>query len=127
MNEYDDEDLLKLAINFQKLVQIEKRDIKNNYKEYAREQLVEAMKDDNHDIYQWRRKYVRKNKSGVVPTLTANQGEGGHNVCLIKFEYNFFLIIHVPPNIRTGYKRSLKFRSPRRELLPLIFDTKKGK
>ena len=29
-------------------------------------------------------KYVRKNKSGVVPTLTANQGEGGHNVCLIK-------------------------------------------
>ena len=43
VNEYDDEDLLKLAINFQKLVQIEKRDIKNNYKEYAREQLVEAM------------------------------------------------------------------------------------
>ena len=48
------------------------------------EMLVEAMKDDNQDIYQWRRKYVRKNKSGVVPTLTANQGEGGHNVCLIK-------------------------------------------
>lgn len=48
--------------------------------------LVEAMKDDspeNPAIYQWRRKYVRKNKSGVVPTLTANQGEGGHNVCLI--------------------------------------------
>lgn len=22
--------------------------------------------------------------SGVVPTLTANQGEGGHNVCLVK-------------------------------------------
>ncbi len=42
------------------------------------------MQNDNHDIYQWRRKYVRKNKSGVVPTLTANQGEGGHNVCLIK-------------------------------------------
>ena len=47
------------------------------------EQLVEAM-DDENAIYQWRRKYVRKNKSGVVPTLTANQGEGGHNVCLIK-------------------------------------------
>lgn len=27
---------------------------------------------------------MRKNKSGVVPTLTANQGEGGHNVCLVK-------------------------------------------
>ena len=54
------------------------------YKGDIYEQLVEAMKDDNQDIYQWRRKYVRKNKSGVVPTLTANQGEGGHNVCLIK-------------------------------------------
>lgn len=47
------------------------------------------MKDDESEhpaIYQWRRKYVRKNQSGVVPTLTANQGEGGHNVCLIKTE-----------------------------------------
>ena len=38
-------------------------------------------------IYQWRRKYVRQNKSGVVPTLTANQGEGGHNVCIVKTKY----------------------------------------
>lgn len=51
------------------------------------EQLEEAMEDDDIDnpaIYQWRRKYVRKNQSGVIPTLTANQGGGGHNVCLIK-------------------------------------------
>lgn len=34
-------------------------------------------------IYQWRRQYVRTNKSGVVPTLTANMGTGGHNVPLI--------------------------------------------
>ena len=53
------------------------------YKGDIYEKLVEAM-DDDTAIYQWRRKYVRKNKSGVVPTLTANQGEGGHNVCLIK-------------------------------------------
>jgi DNA (cytosine-5)-methyltransferase 1 len=33
--------------------------------------------------YQWRRKYVRENKSGVVPTLTANMGTGGHNVPII--------------------------------------------
>lgn len=52
------------------------------YKGDIYEKLVEAM-DDPNAIYQWRRKYVRKNKSGVVPTLTANQGEGGHNVCLI--------------------------------------------
>ena len=34
-------------------------------------------------VYQWRRKYVRENKSNVCPTLTANMGEGGHNVPLI--------------------------------------------
>jgi len=56
------------------------------YKGDLYEQLVAAMDDDNA-IYQWRRKYVRKNKSGVVPTLTANQGEGGHNVCLIKTKH----------------------------------------
>lgn len=53
------------------------------YKGDIYDQLVAAM-DDPDTVYQWRRKYVRKNMSGVVPTLTANQGEGGHNVCLIK-------------------------------------------
>ena len=33
--------------------------------------------------YQWRRVYVRENKSNVCPTLTANMGTGGHNVPLI--------------------------------------------
>ena len=40
--------------------------------------------DDGYkNIYQWRRKYVRRNTSGVAPTLTANMGTGGHNVPLI--------------------------------------------
>ena len=34
-------------------------------------------------IYQYRRYYVRENKNGVCPTLTANMGSGGHNVPLI--------------------------------------------
>lgn len=38
---------------------------------------------NQESIYQWRRQYVRENKSGVVPTLTANMGTGGHNVPLI--------------------------------------------
>lgn len=38
-------------------------------------------------IYQWRRKYVRENKSSVSPTLTANMGTGGHNVPLILTKY----------------------------------------
>ncbi len=59
---------------------------KDKYKGDIYEKLVEAM-DDEDSVYQWRRQYVRKNMSGVVPTLTANQGEGGHNVCLIKTKY----------------------------------------
>ena len=35
-------------------------------------------------LYQYRRYYVRENKSGVCPTLTANMGGGGHNVPLLK-------------------------------------------
>lgn len=38
-------------------------------------------------FYQIRRKYVRENKSGVCPTLTANMGTGGHNVPMIKTKY----------------------------------------
>lgn len=44
--------------------------------------LVETMENPN-SIYQWRRIYVRENKSNVCPTLTANMGTGGHNVPLI--------------------------------------------
>ena len=35
-------------------------------------------------VYQWRRVYIRENKNGVCPTLTANMGEGGHNVPIVK-------------------------------------------
>ena len=45
-------------------------------------ELEENIKSSD-SIYQWRRQYVRENKSGVVPTLTANMGMGGHNVPLI--------------------------------------------
>lgn len=38
-------------------------------------------------VYQWRRVYVRENKSNVCPTLTANMGTGGHNVPLIKDDF----------------------------------------
>ncbi len=54
---------------------------------YNRKPLYEKIKDDITEegkVYQWRRKYVRENKSGVCPTLTANMGTGGHNVPIIK-------------------------------------------
>lgn len=44
---------------------------------------------DKNTIYQWRRKYVRENKNGCCPTLTANMGTGGNNVPIIKTEYGF--------------------------------------
>lgn len=34
--------------------------------------------------YQYRRVYVRENRNGVYPTLTASMGLGGHNVPIIK-------------------------------------------
>jgi DNA (cytosine-5)-methyltransferase 1 len=37
----------------------------------------------NNTIYQYRRYYVRENKTSVCPTLTANMGTGGHNVPII--------------------------------------------
>ncbi len=37
-------------------------------------------------LYQYRRYYVRENKSNCCPTLTANMGGGGHNVPLLRDE-----------------------------------------
>jgi DNA (cytosine-5)-methyltransferase 1 len=48
---------------------------------YMYDELVENMKSKK-TLYQWRRMYVRENKSNVCPTLTANMGTGGHNVPL---------------------------------------------
>lgn len=39
---------------------------------------------DEDKVYHYRRWYVRENKSGVCPTLTANMGLGGHNIPIIK-------------------------------------------
>ncbi len=54
---------------------------------YNNKPLFDKIKNDIKKegvVYQWRRKYVRENKSGVCPTLTANMGTGGHNVPIIK-------------------------------------------
>ncbi|MCR4326995.1 MAG: DNA cytosine methyltransferase [Nanoarchaeota archaeon] len=54
---------------------------------YNDKPLYEKIKNDVNSeftVYQWRRRYVRANKKGVCPTLTANMGLGGHNVPIIK-------------------------------------------
>ncbi|GMX58528.1 MAG: hypothetical protein MCSN_1820 [Candidatus Microsyncoccus archaeolyticus] len=54
---------------------------------YNGKPLYQKIKNDvkkQGSVYQWRRKYVRENKKGVCPTLTANMGTGGHNVPIIR-------------------------------------------
>jgi len=45
--------------------------------------LVKSSVVKKNTVYQYRRVYVRENKSNECPTLTANMGQGGHNVPLI--------------------------------------------
>lgn len=68
------------------------RDTKKDDEKYKRFYYTETtpfydslIKDmvSHETTYQWRRVYVRENKSNVCPTLTANMGTGGHNVPLI--------------------------------------------
>lgn len=73
----------KLSVNFSDL--LEKNVDKKYY--YEGKPLFERLKQHEikiGSVYQWRRKYVRENKKGVCPTLTANMGQGGHNVPIIK-------------------------------------------
>lgn len=46
-------------------------------------QTVRESVIDENKVYQFRRWYVRENKSNVCPTLTANMGSGGHNIPII--------------------------------------------
>jgi len=45
--------------------------------------LLQPMVKSRDTVYQYRRVYVRENKSKECPTLTANMGSGGHNVPII--------------------------------------------
>jgi DNA (cytosine-5)-methyltransferase 1 len=46
-------------------------------------QLLSEAVTKRNTIYQYRRIYVRENKSNECPTLTANMGGGGHNVPIV--------------------------------------------
>ena len=64
---------------------LENKEVDDKYY-YNDKPLYDKLKKDitkSDTIYQWRRKYVRENKNGVCPTLTANMGTGGHNVPLV--------------------------------------------
>jgi len=56
---------------------------------------IKKMVTSKDTLYQWRRQYVRENKSNVCPTLTANMGSGGHNVPLAKVKFENSLLENV--------------------------------
>ncbi len=80
----------KLTKTIKDLVINEKVEDDFYYKEdrYMFNMLQKEMTSDK-TVYQFRRQYVRENKSNVCPTLTANMGTGGHNVPLIKTDFGF--------------------------------------
>ena len=45
--------------------------------------IIQNKVTKQNTFYQYRRYYVRENKSNMCPTLTANMGGGGHNVPII--------------------------------------------
>lgn len=74
---------LKLTV---KITDLLEKNVDEKYY-YNDKPLFEKLKNDVTEegkVYQWRRQYIRENKSGVCPTLTANMGMGGHNVPIIK-------------------------------------------
>lgn len=79
---------VKLTKTIHDIIDNDKKDDKyyysKNHQYYP--ELSRTMKNKN-TVYQWRRVYVRENKSNVCPTLTANMGTGGHNVPLIKDDF----------------------------------------
>lgn len=72
------------------------------------DKIKEAVKSTD-TTYQWRRKYVRKNKSKEFPTLTANMGTGGHNVPLIKDKWG---IRKITPQECFGLQGFTKIKLP---------------
>ncbi|MDA9686723.1 DNA (cytosine-5-)-methyltransferase [bacterium] len=84
---YFDQNHIKPSKNKKSIQQIlEKKEVdeKFYYRQdfYAYKELRKTIKRKD-TVYQWRRVYVRENKSNECPTLTANMGTGGHNVPLI--------------------------------------------
>jgi DNA (cytosine-5)-methyltransferase 1 len=59
-------------------------------------------------VYQWRRHYVRENKNGLCPTLTANMGTGGHNVPLILSKFGIRKLTPRECFNLMGFPRSFK-------------------
>ena len=95
---------IKDVFNFDTKVDDKYYYTEGKYKGNIYKLLTEEMDDDN-TVYQWRRKYVRKNQSNLVTTLTANMGEGGHNVPLIKTKFGIRKLTPIECFYAQGYPK----------------------
>lgn len=81
----------KFSLDFEKIPKASissllEKEISDKYYYTDKSSTWELVKENvvkKDTIYQYRRVYVRENKSNECPTLTANMGSGGHNVPLV--------------------------------------------
>lgn len=76
---------MPLTVKWRRLIDKKKQEDRYYYrnpKSPSHVKIMEQVKSKDC-IYQYRRYYIRENKTGICPTLTANMGTGGHNVPLI--------------------------------------------
>ena len=87
-NDFKFPDKIDLKKNIHDILEKGKQDDKYYYsKDHKYYPELKKTMTSKDTVYQWRRVYVRENKSKVCPTLTANMGTGGHNVPLINDDF----------------------------------------
>lgn len=110
------EDLNPIALK-KKIKDIVSTDTKVEEKFYYTKQncsFYEQLKNEvtNKDtLYQWRRVYIRENKSNLCPTLTANMGTGGHNVPIVLTKYGIRKLTPKECFLFQGFPKNFKLPS----------------
>jgi DNA (cytosine-5)-methyltransferase 1 len=103
---------IPLKTKIRDLIDKEKQDVKFYYdKDHNYFPLLKAAMQSSKTVYQWRRHYVRENKSNVCPTLTANMGTGGHNVPLITDAFGIRKLTPKECSRFQGFPEEFKFPS----------------
>jgi len=104
---FDFPEEIKLTKNFRQYTSNQAND-KYYYNDKPLYEKIKKDVDSEYTVYQWRRKYVRSNKKGVCPTLTANMGLGGHNVPIIKNHKGIRKLTPRECFLLQGFPRSFK-------------------
>jgi len=79
---------IKLKKNIHNCIDESKQDdVFYYHKDHMYYPILNKEMTNKDTMYQWRRVYIRENKSNLCPTLTANMGTGGHNVPLFIDDY----------------------------------------